>query len=130
MHHRPLKTVLNIFKCQVFAALFALLIVAAFRHPGLLAFFLGEIVMLAGNAFLAWRVYQQNKKIIPASLLLNFVGGEAGKYGLLVILTFLIAKYLPVNWLFYILGIAVPQLLGVILYLLARSNHLFKSFFT
>ena len=114
----PLKTVLDLFKCQLAASLIALIILAIFKHTLLLSFFLGAFVMLAGNGFLAWRVYRQNKRIRPLSLLSGFLGGEAGKYFVLLVLTFILAKAFVFNWLFYIIGIAVPQLFGVILYLL------------
>lgn len=114
----PLKTVLDLFKCEVVGSLIGLIIVAIFNVHLLLPFFLGEFAMLLGNSFLVWRVYRQNKRIQPLSLLMGFLGGETLKYLVLIVFTLIIAKLLMINWLFYVIGIAVPQLFGVILYLL------------
>lgn len=115
----PLKNVLDVFKSQVAASLIALVVVALISLAALPSFFLGELVMLCGNAFLAWKVYRQGKNMAPLSLLFSFLGGETGKYVLLVLFTIIIAKVFPqLNWLFYAIGIATPQLLGIIFYLI------------
>ena len=121
----PLKMVTDVFKAQLLASLIALGIIGIVAHQGFLSFFLGEGVMLIGNSFLAWRVYRQNNSLAPMPLVLGFLGGETGKYVILFLLTLLIAKTISLDWLFYVIGIATPQLLGIVFYLL--STHLRKS---
>lgn len=119
MQQRPFQSILDVFKCQIIASILGFILVALFNHPALLSFFLGEIVMLLGNAFLTWKVYYKRKKqLAPMPILLSFLGGEVGKYILLVILTLIIAKTMTLNWLFYALGIVTPQFFGVIVYFL------------
>ncbi len=115
---RPLQTVLDVFKAQVIASLLALVIFAIFAHQELLSFFLGEFVMLIGNAFLAFNVYRQQKRLAPISILWGFLGGEAGKYLILIVLSFILFKTIPLNGLFYVIGIACPQVLGMLVYLI------------
>ncbi len=124
MQAPPLKTVRDVFFCQAAAAGVGLIVVLICARSMLLSFFLGEAVMLLGNGFLAWRVYRQNKRLVPLSILWGFLGGETGKYVVLFVLTLVIAKTIPLNWLFYVIGIAVPQLCGVILYFIWKSIHL------
>lgn len=113
---KPLSMVREVFYCQVLAAAVGLLIVMMLARPAFLSFALGEMVMVLANAFLAWRVLRQQNKMKPMGLLMSFLGGETGKYALMAVLTFALAKSIPLNWLFYIAGIGVPQLLGVIVY--------------
>lgn len=123
----PLKMVLNLFKFEVLGALLGLIIMAILNVNLLLSFFLGEFAMVLGNSFLAWCVYRQNKRIQPMPLLMSFLSGEMGKYFVLIVITLIMAKLVVINWLFYIIGIAVPQLAGVILYLIySQCSRFFK----
>ncbi len=113
---KPLSMVREVFVCQVLAAVIALVIVMGLDRSVALSFASGEMVIVLANAFLAWRVIRQQNQMKPMGLLMGFLGGETGKYVLIVVLTFAVAKLLPLNWLFYIVGIGVPQLLGAIVY--------------
>jgi len=116
----PLKTVFDIFKAQVLACIIALVIaVLLFSKQESLSFFLGEIAMLGGNALLTFNVYRQNQRLAPLPLLLGFMTGEVGKYVVLVILTFIFAKFISLNWLAYAIGVVTPQLFGIIIYFLS-----------
>ena len=111
----------EVFKCQVIASVIALIIVVIFFHLNLMSFVLGAAVMLLGNAFLCWCVWRRQNQLRPLPLLIGFFCGETGKYGVLVILTILIAKTIPLNGLFYAIGIVTPQLFGLIVY--GFKNH-------
>ncbi len=113
---KPLAMVREVFVCQVLAAVIALAIVLGVDRAVAVSFALGEGVIVLANAFLAWRVIRQQNQMKPMGLLMGFFSGEAGKYVLIVLLTFAVAKLLPLNWLFYIVGIGVPQLFGAIVY--------------
>lgn len=113
---KPLAMVREVFVCQVLAAVIALLIVMGLDRSVATSFALGEMIMVLANAFLAWRVIRQKNQMKPMGLLMGFFGGEAGKYLLIIVLTAAVAKCLPLNWLFYIIGIAVPQVFGVVVY--------------
>ena len=118
----PLKMVFDIFKAQVLACIIALVIaVLFFSKQESLSFFLGEIAMLGGNALLTFNVYRQNQRLAPLPLLLGFMTGEVGKYVVLVILTFIFAKFISLNWLAYAIGVVTPQLFGIIIYFLTPS---------
>lgn len=118
MQQRPFQSILDVFKCQVIASALGFILVAFSNHAALLSFFLGEAAMLLGNAFLTWRVYYQRKRLATMPILFSFLGGEVGKYVLLVVLTLIFAKTIPLNWLFYAIGIVTPQFFGVISYFL------------
>ncbi len=122
LYIRPLQTVLDVFKAQVIATIAALIIVAMVNIHILLSFFLGELAMLTGNAFLAFNVYRQHKRMAPMSLLLSFMLGEVGKYVVLVIFTIIFAKTIALNWLFYAIGVFTPQVLGVVVYLILNRS--------
>lgn len=114
----PLYNVVDVFKCQVVASIIALVVVAILGHTVLFSFFLGEAIMVLGNGFLAWRVYRQRNRLAPMPMLFSFLGGEFGKYIVIIVLTILIAKLAhDLNWLFYVIGMAIPQIFGVIVYL-------------
>ena len=82
------------------------------------AFAFGAGVTLSANGFLTWRVYQKHKSLQAEKMLFGFLGGEVGKYCIIVVLTALLAKYAKLDWIFYVLGLALPQLLGLLGYLL------------
>lgn len=124
----PLHMVLDVFKCQVMASILALIVVAIVFLHSAFSFFLGECVMVLGNGFLTWKVYHQRKRMAPMPLLFNFLGGEVGKYVLLVALTLIIAKLVAdLNWLAYAIGIVSPQFFGVIVYLIWTSYKKMKN---
>lgn len=110
------RLALEFFKYQVLCALVVALLLLPFNHFAAASFSYGAIVILLGNGFLTWRVYQKHKSLKAIPMLWGFLGGEFGKYCLLVIFTVLLAKYVKMNWLFYVMGLALPQLLGVIVY--------------
>lgn len=113
---KPLLMVRNVFICQVGAALSALCLVLVFARSHAVSFMLGEGVILIANAFLTWRVLRQRSKMQAMGLLFSFFTGELGKYVLIVVLTVLVAKFLTLNWLFYLVGLGIPQLFGAIGY--------------
>ncbi len=116
MEHRPLDGIVNIFYCQIIAAILALALVMILDYHVGTSFLAGEVTMLLANGFLSWRVLRQRQSMRSMNLLLSFFSGEVGKYVFIVLGTLVFARLLRLDWLFYIVGLGVPQLGGVIIY--------------
>ncbi len=121
MDSQPLDGILGLFKAQIAASIIALIVVLGVAHTRALSFLLGEGVMLVANAYLCWRVLRQRSTMQAMGLVLSFFGGELGKYVMIAIGTFLCARFMHLNWLFYVIGLGVPQLGGVIIYGIKKS---------
>ena len=121
MELKPLDGILNIWYCQIIASILALVLVLAVDHHGVESYAAGAGTMLLANGYLTWRVYRQSKTMRPMNLLLGFFGGEFGKYVLIAVCTLLFARWLALSWVFYIIGVGVPQLGGVIIYGMKKS---------
>lgn len=113
---------LAIYKYQTLSALVLALILLAVNSFLGISFIYGALVILMGNGFLTWRVYQKHKSLQAIPMLWGFLGGEFGKYCLIALFTVIFANYVKMNWLFYVMGLALPQLLGVISFALINSN--------
>ena len=114
--------VLWIYAWQIVSAVIIFLILLAFNYFFSLSFILGAAAILLGNGFLTHRVYQKYKSLKATSMLSGFLSGALGKYCIFVLSTVMIAKYVTINWLFYLLGVALPQVLGVIFFVIV-SGH-------
>lgn len=116
------RLALQIYKWQ---ALSALVLTLALLTPKLfwgISFACGAVVILLGNGFLTWRVYQKHKTLKPMPMLWGFLGGEFGKYCIIAFFTVVFALYVKMAWLFYVLGLALPQLLGVVVYAIVNKR--------
>jgi F0F1-type ATP synthase assembly protein I len=118
MQHKPteFRLGLQVYQCQIVSALAAALLLWLWNAFAALSFSYGAIVILLGNGFLTWRVYQKHKSLQAMSMLWSFLGGEFGKYCLLILGTVLLAYYVKMNRLFYVIGLALPQILGVLIF--------------
>jgi len=112
------RLALELYQWQSISALLLALLLLLLKRSAGIAFTLGAVVLLIGNGFLTWRVYQKHKRLEAIPMLTGFLGGEFGKYAIIVVLTVLLAKYATISWLFYLLGLVLPQLLGVLIYAL------------
>ncbi len=113
-HPKQLHLALQVYKWQVLCALTFALILLAYNAFISMSFAYGALVILISNGFLTWRVYQKHKSLQPLTMLKGFLTGEVGKYILIALLTIIFAKYVKMDWLFYVLGLALPQIFGVI----------------
>lgn len=122
--HKPtqFRLALQVYQWQVISALVIIAALHLWNRFAAFSFTYGAIVLLLANGFLTWRVYQKYKSLKAMSMLWGFLGGEVGKYCLIVLLTVLFAKYVKMDWLFYVMGLALPQLLGVIVFALVDQR--------
>lgn len=116
------RLALQVYKWQAFAAVALALILLLVRRPWGLSFIYGASVILLGSGFLTWRVYQKHKTLQALPMLWGFLGGEFGKYCIIILFTIILAIYVKMNWLFYALGLVLPQVLGVIMYVLVTKG--------
>ncbi len=121
MERKPLDGILDIFYAQIIAAVLIFGVVWLLDHQGGVSFLAGASTMLLANGYLTWRVYRQQKTMRSLNLLSGFFGGEFGKYVLIMVCTLLFARWLALSWIFYILGVGVPQLGGVVIYGVRKS---------
>ncbi|MCX7122582.1 MAG: ATP synthase subunit I [Gammaproteobacteria bacterium] len=121
MELKPLDGILDIFYSQIIAAILVFGLVLIVDHHGGISFMAGAGTMLMANGYLTWRVYRHHRNMRSMNLLLSFFGGEFGKYALIAVCTLLFARWLELSWLFYVIGVGVPQLGGVIIYGMKKS---------
>jgi F0F1-type ATP synthase assembly protein I len=121
MKLKPLNGILDIFYAQILAAILAGVLLLLVDHHVALSFIAGAGTMLLANAYLTWRVYRHHKTMQSMNVLLGFFGGEFGKYVIIAVCTLLFARWSGLSWLFYILGVGVPQLGGVMIYGMRKS---------
>lgn len=115
------RLALKLYQWQIVCALIMSLIVLVCNQFDGLSFIYGAGVIVLGNGFLTWRVYQKHKSLQAVPMLWGFLGGEFGKYCLLILFTVILAKYVKMNWLFYVIGLALPQILGVVVFAIISS---------
>ncbi len=121
MKLKPLDGILEIYSAQIIAVALALVLVLLLHHQGAISLAAGAGTMLIANGYLTWRVYRHRRSMRSVNLLVGFFGGEFGKYVLIAGCTLLFAHWLALSWVFYILGVGVPQLGGVIIYGMRKS---------
>ncbi|MDO8953755.1 MAG: ATP synthase subunit I [Gammaproteobacteria bacterium] len=83
---------------------------------------IGCMAVLLANGYQGLRVALTRLEYNPVELLKNFYKGELGKFVILAFFVIVCAKFLPLTWWAFIVGILGAQLGGAILLMLVKGK--------